>query len=131
MAHGGFLVDEMATELGLACDAPVDLIAGPYFAAAVDLRSASADDDAFLAHVLRPPAIIMRVSVSPEALREGSAAQQEVAAQPEARRVLGFHRVRRGSPYSRSNGHRKPARGAPAVGLDAVDYAHAPVPFAL
>ena len=77
------------------------------------------------------PAIVMRVSVSPEALREGSAAQQEVAAQPEARRVLGFHRVRRGSPYTRSNGHRKPARGAPAVGLDAVDYAHAPVPFAL
>jgi hypothetical protein len=103
----------MATDLGLSCDAPVDLVAGPYFAAAVDLRPASADDDAFLADVLRVPAIIMHVSVSPEALREGSAAQQEVAAQPEARRVLGFHRVRRGSPYTRSNEHRKPARGAP------------------
>jgi hypothetical protein len=32
--HGGFLVDEMATDLGLRCDAPVDLVAGPFFAAA-------------------------------------------------------------------------------------------------
>jgi hypothetical protein len=53
MAHGGFLVDEMATELGLSCDTPVDLVAGPFFAAAVDLRSASADDDDFLVDVLR------------------------------------------------------------------------------
>ena len=53
MAHVGFLVDEMATELGLSCDAPVDLVAGPFFAAAVDLRSASADDDDFLVDVLR------------------------------------------------------------------------------
>ena len=131
MAHGGFLVDEMATDLGLSCDTPVDLVAGPYFAAAVDLRPASADDDAFLADVLRVPAIIMRVSVSPESLREGTAAQQEVAAQPEARLQLAFHRVRRGSPYKRSIGHRTPARGAPAVGLDAVDYASAPPPFGL
>ena len=28
MAHGGFLVDEMAKDLGLSCDAPVDLVAG-------------------------------------------------------------------------------------------------------
>ena len=131
MAHGGFLVDEMATELGLSCDAPVDLVAGPYFAAAVDLRPGSADDDAFLVHVLRPPALIRRISVSPESRREGTAAQQEVAAQPEARLQLAFHRVRRGSPYKRSIGHRTPARGAPAVGLDAVDYASAPPPFGL
>ena len=43
----------MATELGLSWDAPVDLVAGPFFAAAVDLRSASADDDDFLVDVLR------------------------------------------------------------------------------
>ena len=79
-------------------------------------------------HVLRPPALIRRISVSPESLREGTAAQQEVAAQPEARLQLAFHRVRRGSPYKRSNGHRMPACGAPAVGFDAVDYASAPRP---
>ena len=62
----------MATDLGLSCDAPVDLVAGPFFAAAVDLRSASADDDDYLVHVLRPPALIRRISVSPESLREGT-----------------------------------------------------------
>ena len=119
MAQGGFLVDEMATDLGLRCDAPVDLVPGPFFAAAVDLRSASADDDDFLVHVLRPPALIRRISVSPESLREGTAAQQEVAAQPEARLQLAFHRVRRGSPYKRSIGHRTPPRVArrPSVSM--------------
>ena len=131
MAHGGFLVDEMAKDLGLSCDAPVDLVAGPYFTATVDLRSASADDDDFLADVLRPPALIRRISVSPESLREGTAAQQEVAAQPEARLLLAFHRLRRGSAYCRRLAHRKPARGTPVLCLDAVDYARAPPPFAL
>jgi hypothetical protein len=131
MAHGGFLVDEMAKDLGLSCDAPVDLVAGPYFTATVDLRSASADDDDFLVHVLRPPALIRRISVSPESLREGTAAQQEVAAQPEARLLLAFHRLRCGSAYSRRLSHRKPARGTPELCLDADDYARAPHPFAL
>jgi len=52
----------MATDLGLSCDAPVNLIAGPFFAAAVDLRSASAAADDFLVHVLRPCSVEHRCS---------------------------------------------------------------------
>ncbi len=49
------------------------------------------------------------LAVSPESLGEGSAAQQEVAAQPEARLLLAFHRLRRGSAYSRRLAHRPSA----------------------
>ena len=38
MAHGGYLVDDQAKDLGLSCDAPIDLIDGPHFFKAVDLR---------------------------------------------------------------------------------------------
>ena len=73
-------------------------------------------------HPRAAPALIRRISVSPESLREGTAAQQEVAAQPEARLLLAFHRLRRGSAYSRRLAHHKPARGTPVLCLDAVDY---------
>jgi hypothetical protein len=56
---------------------------------------------------------------------------ETVAAQPEARLLLAFHRLRRGSAYSRRLAHRKPARATPVLCLDAVDYARAPPPFAL
>ncbi len=45
------------------------------------------------------------------------------AAQPEARLLLAFHRLRRGSAYCRRLAHRKPARATPVLCLDAVDYA--------
>ncbi len=81
------------------------------------------------AAIAREPALIRRISVSPESLREGTAAQQEVAAQPEARLLLAFHRLRRGSAYCRRLAHRKPAHGTPVLCLDAVDYARAPPPL--
>jgi hypothetical protein len=116
MAHGGFLIDKIGEDLGLSPDAPIDLIGGPLYAAALDLRPQhqGGDDDAMLRRVLRVPTLLRRISVSAGSLREGSPAQQEAAAQPEARNALAFHRVK-GGAYRRSVAHAgRPMRGTPA-----------------
>lgn len=137
MAHGGYLVDDQAKDLGLSCDAPIDLIDGPHFFKAVDLRpiAQGGSDDATLLRVLRPPTLIKRISVSNGSLREGSAVQQEVLNQPEALEALSFHRVKR-EAYRRSVAHRRPMAGTPVFCFDAVDYggqygSAPPAPFAL
>jgi hypothetical protein len=132
MQQGGVFIDELKKKLGLPMDSPVDLTRGVVYATAMDLRPVvvGGDDDAMLDLVLRVPLLAKRISTSPEPLREGSLAQQEVAAQPEARMAMGFSRVTSGAYKCSVIHNKKPMRGTPVFCFDAVDYSTAPAPFA-
>ena len=86
-----------------------------------------------LQDLLQPVAVVKRISVSAESSGDGSDEQVRVVAQPEARRMMGFHRVPASAgtyaSYKRSVGHCRPTVGSPVCGFDAVNYVTAPSPF--